>query len=189
MQFLNAFDRAMNMLDEKFKFLASSKQIVSSTDEADKVKLATISNFYRITLIQCTQFPCSNSNNFIFWSMFVTGHCLWTGRSDICVQLPPRKYLWRVCSFILQLKCLTPGYFREVILDYIKVCFTYYTCSVCRYKVGCDLPGKYKVALDSDAWEFGGPGRVRTLSPETRAPTWSKSNLLNKRIVLLRLDW
>ena len=30
-----------------------------------------------------------------------------------------------------------------------------------RYKVGCDLPGKYRVALDSDAWEFGGHGRVR----------------------------
>lgn len=29
-----------------------------------------------------------------------------------------------------------------------------------RYKVGCDLPGKYRVALDSDALEFGGHGRV-----------------------------
>lgn len=29
-----------------------------------------------------------------------------------------------------------------------------------RYKVGCDLPGKYRVALDSDAFEFGGHGRV-----------------------------
>ncbi|KAK1303468.1 hypothetical protein QJS10_CPB11g02131 [Acorus calamus] len=28
------------------------------------------------------------------------------------------------------------------------------------YKVGCDLPGKYRVALDSDASEFGGHGRV-----------------------------
>jgi len=28
------------------------------------------------------------------------------------------------------------------------------------YKVGCDLPGKYRVALDSDALEFGGRGRV-----------------------------
>ncbi|KAL8523681.1 hypothetical protein ACS0TY_013595 [Phlomoides rotata] len=28
------------------------------------------------------------------------------------------------------------------------------------YKVGCDLPGKYRVALDTDAWEFGGLGRV-----------------------------
>lgn len=32
----------------------------------------------------------------------------------------------------------------------------------CRYKVGCDLPGKYGVALDSDALEFGGHGRVRS---------------------------
>lgn len=28
------------------------------------------------------------------------------------------------------------------------------------YKVGCDLPGKYHVALDSDSLEFGGHGRV-----------------------------
>nr|CAB3471504.1 unnamed protein product [Digitaria exilis] len=28
------------------------------------------------------------------------------------------------------------------------------------YKVGCDLPGKYRVALDSDALVFGGHGRV-----------------------------
>ena len=32
---------------------------------------------------------------------------------------------------------------------------------MCRYKVGCDLPGKYRIALDSDACEFGGQGRVR----------------------------
>lgn len=32
-----------------------------------------------------------------------------------------------------------------------------------RYKVGCDLPGKYRVALDSDATEFGGLGRVRNM--------------------------
>lgn len=54
MQFLNAFDSAMNKLDEKFKFLASAKQLVSSTDEADKVKvllLSTISSFCRIVLV------------------------------------------------------------------------------------------------------------------------------------------
>lgn len=34
--------------------------------------------------------------------------------------------------------------------------------NMCRYKVGCDLPGKYRVVLDSDAWEFGGHGRVRS---------------------------
>ncbi|XP_031494666.1 1,4-alpha-glucan-branching enzyme 1, chloroplastic/amyloplastic-like [Nymphaea colorata] len=28
------------------------------------------------------------------------------------------------------------------------------------YKVGCDLPGRYRVVLDSDALEFGGLGRV-----------------------------
>jgi hypothetical protein len=31
---------------------------------------------------------------------------------------------------------------------------------ICSYKVGCDLPGKYRVALDSDAFVFGGHGRV-----------------------------
>lgn len=34
------------------------------------------------------------------------------------------------------------------------------TFKTCSYKVGCDLPGKYKVALDSDALMFGGHGRV-----------------------------
>lgn len=32
-----------------------------------------------------------------------------------------------------------------------------------RYKIGCELPGKYRVALDSDAFEFGGHGRVRCI--------------------------
>uniref|UniRef100_A0A453TB00 Alpha-amylase/branching enzyme C-terminal all beta domain-containing protein n=1 Tax=Aegilops tauschii subsp. strangulata TaxID=200361 RepID=A0A453TB00_AEGTS len=32
------------------------------------------------------------------------------------------------------------------------------------YKVGCDLPGKYKVALDSDALMFGGHGRVSNVN-------------------------
>lgn len=36
---MNAFDRAMNLLDDKFLFLASTKQIVSSTDEEDKVQM------------------------------------------------------------------------------------------------------------------------------------------------------
>lgn len=38
-QFMNAFDQAMNMLDEKFQFLASTKQILSSVNEEDKVKM------------------------------------------------------------------------------------------------------------------------------------------------------
>jgi hypothetical protein len=38
-QFMNAFDTAMNLLDEKFSFLASTKQIVSSTNEEDKVQI------------------------------------------------------------------------------------------------------------------------------------------------------
>ncbi|GER55487.1 4-alpha-glucan-branching enzyme [Striga asiatica] len=86
-KFLNAFDRAMNLLDENFKFLASSKQIVSCIDEDNKVIV-----FERGDLV------------FVF-------------------NLHPEN--------------------------------TYEG-----YKIGCDLPGKYKVALDSDAWEFGGHGRV-----------------------------
>jgi hypothetical protein len=38
-QFLNEFDGAMNLLDDKFSFLASTKQIVSSTNEEDKVQM------------------------------------------------------------------------------------------------------------------------------------------------------
>ncbi|CAI0382159.1 unnamed protein product [Linum tenue] len=36
-KYMNAFDSAMNKLDEIFSFLASTKQIVSSVDEEDKV--------------------------------------------------------------------------------------------------------------------------------------------------------
>lgn len=38
-QFMNAFDRAMNLLDDTFSFVASTKQIVSSTNEEDKVQM------------------------------------------------------------------------------------------------------------------------------------------------------
>lgn len=86
-KFLNAFDAAMNLLDEKFSFLASPKQIVSCTDEEKKVIV-----FERGDLV------------------FV---------------------------------------------------FNFHACNTYEgYKVGCDLPGKYRAALDSDAWEFGGLGRV-----------------------------
>ena len=46
----------------------------------------------------------------------------------------------------------------------IKVCIKFlmpFLFETYRYKVGCDLPGKYRVALDSDALVFGGKGRVR----------------------------
>lgn len=39
---MNNFNRAMNLLDEKFSFLASEKQIVSSVDEDDKVQMLYI---------------------------------------------------------------------------------------------------------------------------------------------------
>ncbi|KAG6522757.1 hypothetical protein ZIOFF_019909 [Zingiber officinale] len=84
---MNAFDRAMNLLDDRFHFLASTKQIVSSTSEEDKVIV-----FERGDLVFVFNFHPENT---------------YSG-----------------------------------------------------YKVGCDLPGKYRVALDSDAPEFGGHGRV-----------------------------
>lgn len=34
---MNEFDRAMNELEEKFKFLSSDHQMVSSANEEDKV--------------------------------------------------------------------------------------------------------------------------------------------------------
>lgn len=86
-KFMNAFDRAMNLLDDKFSFLASTKQIVSSTDEEDKVIV-----FERGDLVFVFNFHPENTYD--------------------------------------------------------------------GYKVGCDLPGKYRVALDSDALDFGGQGRV-----------------------------
>ncbi|XP_015884098.3 1,4-alpha-glucan-branching enzyme 1, chloroplastic/amyloplastic [Ziziphus jujuba] len=86
-KFMNAFDRAMNLLDEKFSFLSSSKLIVSSSNEEDKVIV-----FERGDLVFVFNFHPENTYD--------------------------------------------------------------------GYKVGCDLPGKYRVALDSDAWEFGGHGRV-----------------------------
>lgn len=86
-KYMNAFDTAMNLLDEKFSFLASTKQIVSSTDEEDKVIV-----FERGDLVFVFNFHPDNTYD--------------------------------------------------------------------GYKVGCDLPGKYRVALDSDACVFGGQGRV-----------------------------
>ncbi|KAK1362235.1 1,4-alpha-glucan branching enzyme [Heracleum sosnowskyi] len=86
-QFMYAFDRAMNMLDEKFAFIASRKQMVSCANNEDQVIV-----FERGDLI------------FVF-------------------NFHPES--------------------------------TYYG-----YKVGCDMPGIYRVALDTDALEFGGHGRV-----------------------------
>ena len=86
-KFMNAFDRAMNALDDKFSFLSSTKQIVSSTNEEDKVIV-----FEHGDLVFVFNFHPENTYD--------------------------------------------------------------------GYKVGCDLPGKYRVALDSDSLDFGGQGRV-----------------------------
>lgn len=37
-QYMNAFDQAMNALDERFSFLSSSKQIVSDMNDVEKVR-------------------------------------------------------------------------------------------------------------------------------------------------------
>jgi ABC-type multidrug transport system fused ATPase/permease subunit len=37
-QYMNAFDQAMNALDERFSFLSSSKQIVSDMNDEKKVR-------------------------------------------------------------------------------------------------------------------------------------------------------
>ncbi|KAG5030503.1 hypothetical protein JHK85_014485 [Glycine max] len=41
-EFMNAFDRAMNLLDDNFSFLASTKQIVSSADDDDKLDVTCL---------------------------------------------------------------------------------------------------------------------------------------------------
>ncbi|MCL7044445.1 hypothetical protein MKW94_020451 [Papaver nudicaule] len=86
-KFMNEFDRAMNLLDDEFSFLASTKQIVSCASEKEKVIV-----FERGDLVFVFNFHSTNTYD--------------------------------------------------------------------GYKVGCDLPGKYRVVLDSDAREFGGHGRV-----------------------------
>ncbi|XP_011628895.1 1,4-alpha-glucan-branching enzyme 1, chloroplastic/amyloplastic isoform X1 [Amborella trichopoda] len=86
-KFMNAFDRAMNALEDSFQFLSSTKQIVSYTSDEEKVIV-----FERGDLVFVFNFHTENTYD--------------------------------------------------------------------GFKVGCDLPGKYRVALDSDALEFGGHGRV-----------------------------
>lgn len=86
-KYMNAFNRAMNSLDDKFSFLSSAKLIVSSASDKDKMIV-----FERGDLVFVFNFHPENTYQ--------------------------------------------------------------------GYKVGCDLPGKYRVALDSDAFEFGGYGRI-----------------------------
>lgn len=90
-----------------------------------------------------------------FWLLFkklipaanLTGYRLWTRRSSFCVQLPSGKHIWWVSLLLSETSLLGPSCDLKP--------------EMYRYKVGCDLPGKYRVALDSDASEFGGHGRVR----------------------------
>ncbi|MCO5550805.1 hypothetical protein L7F22_004297 [Adiantum nelumboides] len=86
-KFMNNFNRAMNNLDEKISFLASSNQFISCASEEEKVVV-----FEKGGLVFVFNFHPLNTYE--------------------------------------------------------------------GYKVGCDLPGRYRVALDSDSLEFGGHGRV-----------------------------
>lgn len=87
----------------------------------------------------------------------VTGYCLWARGFSFCVQFSSKKHIRRVRQFL---------HFGKSILCTNNVVYLSDLCyETYRYKVGCDLPGKYRVALDSDAWEFGGHGRVRDSYP------------------------
>ncbi|KAJ7524247.1 hypothetical protein O6H91_18G083400 [Diphasiastrum complanatum] len=84
---MNNFDKAMNLLEQRFGFLSSTNVLVSCIDESNKIIV-----FERGSLVFIFNFHPLNT---------------YSG-----------------------------------------------------YKVGCNLPGKYKVALDSDSQDFGGLGRV-----------------------------
>ena len=43
---------------------------------------------------------------------------------------------------------------------FLVVCGCIIGLVMCRLKVGCEIPGKYRICLDSDAAEFGGHARV-----------------------------
>lgn len=68
--------------------------------------------------------------------------CSWWGRITCCSDMIISSWV-SVCqvSRVLGLKC------------------GYTWC--CRLKVGCEMPGLYRICLDSDAAEFGGHARVR----------------------------
>lgn len=53
---MNAFDKAMNLLDDKYPFLASTKLIVSSTNEEDKVQMPFFSSFSVVKKVLSTMF-------------------------------------------------------------------------------------------------------------------------------------
>lgn len=81
-----------------------------------------------------------------------SGNCFWTRRSCFRLQFPSWKFLWWVNTIIFLKKLLKKDFKRLTLFGFQSLTF--------RYKVGCDLPGKYRIALDSDAFEFGGQGRV-----------------------------
>lgn len=56
-QFMAAWDRGMNLLDEKYHFLASDHQIVSSANEKDKVRRLPLPGSYVSLLILFSSFP------------------------------------------------------------------------------------------------------------------------------------
>ncbi|GAQ80177.1 starch branching enzyme [Klebsormidium nitens] len=96
-KFMQAFDAAMQALDEQYHFLASPHQLVSCASEEEKTIV-----FERGELVFVFNFHASNSYD--------------------------------------------------------------------GYKVGCDVPGKYRVVLDTDDPAFGGHGRVDPLVDHFTSP-------------------
>jgi hypothetical protein len=68
---MNAFDQAMNALDEKFSFLSSSKQIVSDMDEDKKVINYTIFS-QGTSCIICSALTFRSTSNPDLLVLFVT---------------------------------------------------------------------------------------------------------------------
>ncbi|KAG6400197.1 hypothetical protein SASPL_137022 [Salvia splendens] len=91
MQFLNAFDRVMNLLDKKFKFLASPKQFVSSTDDGCRIFLASSTKNISNLMACLLQVIVFERGDLVFVFNF---H-------------PENTYEGRVCSFIMQSNCLS----------------------------------------------------------------------------------
>ncbi|MQM01759.1 hypothetical protein Taro_034516 [Colocasia esculenta] len=135
-QYMNAFDRAMNLLDEKFSFLSSTKQIVSNSSEEDKVQMKQISVELNFTLKDAPVL------SIVIQSKALTLNFMVVEAKGV-----------GVIYFPLQVIVFERG-------DLVFV-FNFHPENTYEgHKVGCDLPGKYRVALDSDALEFGGHGRV-----------------------------
>jgi hypothetical protein len=84
---------------------------------------------------------------------FLSGYCLWTRGFGLRFQFSSQENLWGVT--------VEPFESHFHLLSNV---LTFTLQILWSYKVGCDLPGKYGVALDSDALVFGGHGRVSNIA-------------------------